>query len=241
MIRRVFAAAIGGLLVVACASRGTTTGSAAPPGAVSSAGGLVSPATPRLPAISSPAPAFSSPVDIGSETPQPLPTPVFGSEGTLPPLPSGGRSLGSAGPDDSVWAAQNVIDVFASEVSAVSQHDPNYCDVAIDPLHDGLTVWWHGTASAAVLEVMHRARLARINGVVLPAMFGRQELNVAMGKLDAQPMQKLGITETSLAVDCSGVEIGLATVTPEAEAAIRAMVDPSVPLLFKQMAPAVAL
>ena len=29
MIRRVFAAAIGGLLVVACASRGTATGSAA--------------------------------------------------------------------------------------------------------------------------------------------------------------------------------------------------------------------
>ena len=236
MIRRVFAAAIGGLLVVACASRGTTTGSAAPPGAVSSAGGLAAPATPPAPAISSPAPAFSSPVDIGSETPQPLPTPVFGSEGTLPPLPPGGRSLGSAGPDDSVWAAQNVIDAFASEVSAVSQYDPNYCDVAIDPLHDGLTVWWHGTASAAVFEVTHRARLARINAVVLPAIFGHQVLTVAMGKLDGR-MQQLGMSGLSVSNDCSGLDVGLVVLTPTAESAVRAVVGAEIPVKFEETGP----
>ena len=227
MTRRVWAVAIGCLLVAGCASQGTATGAGAS-GSIGSA-----------PALSSPAPAFSSPVDVGSETPPPLPTPTFGSEGTLPPMPPGGRTLDTSDPD-SVWAAQNVIDVFAEEVSAVSQFDRAYCNVAIDPAHDGLTVWWHGTPSAPVLDVVNRARLDGITAVVLPAAFGQHALDVAMGQLDGG-MQKLGITMMNVATDCSGVDVGLATVTPQGEAAIRALVDPSIPLLFKQMDPAVAL
>lgn len=226
MTRRVWAFAIGCLLAAGCASQGSARGAGAPRSVGSAP-------------LSSPAPAFSSPIDVGSQTPPPLPTPTFGSEGTLPPMPPGGRTLDASDPD-SVWAAQNVIDVFAEEVSAVSQFDHAYCDVAIDPAHDGLTVWWHGAPSASVLDVVRRARLDGITAVVLPAAFGHHVLDVAMGQLDVG-MQTLGITMTDVATDCSGVDVGLATVTPQGEAAIRALVDPSIPLLFKQMDAAVAL
>jgi len=63
--------------------------------------------------------------------------------------------------------AQNVIDVFAQEVEAVAQNSPNYCNVAIDGFHDGMTVWWHGTPSPTVLGVLARARQAGITPVVL--------------------------------------------------------------------------
>jgi hypothetical protein len=226
---RWLAAMASALLMTGCASVGTAQSRTA------QSGTAVGPSS----MVVSPPVAASSPVDVGSETPQPLPTPVFGSEGTLPPLPPGGRSLDTADPD-SVWAAQNVIDVFAEEVSAVSQDDPAYCDVALDPVHDGLTVWWHGTPSAAALEVMHRARLDHINAVMVPAMFGHRALGTASGQIEGH-MQELGITMMNVANDCSGVDIGLATVTPQGEAAIRALVDPSIPLLFKQEAYAVAL
>jgi hypothetical protein len=235
MIRRMLAAVIGGLLVAACASRGTTTGSAAPPGAVSSAGGLVSPASPLAPAVSSPAPAASSPVDVGSETPPPLPTPVFGSEGTLPPMPSGGRSLDASDPD-SVWAAQNVIDVFAQEVGAVAQNSADYCDVAVDGFHDGLTVWWHGIPTAATAGVLVRARHAGITVAVLPAAFERAPLNAAIAVL-VDRMQQLGMSELSLSNDCSGLKVGLIVLTPAGEAAIKAVVGPGIPVKFEEMAP----
>jgi hypothetical protein len=72
-------------------------------------------------------------------------------------MPPGGRTLDNNDPD-SVWMAQNVIDVFAQEVKALAQNSPDFCDVAVDGFHDGMTVWWHGTPSSAVLGVLARAR-----------------------------------------------------------------------------------
>jgi hypothetical protein len=216
----------GALLLTGCASAGTAQSRAA------QSGTAVGP----LSMVASPPVAASSPVEVGSETPIPMPTPSPGSEGTLPPMPAGGRPTDTATPDN-VYDAEVVIDVFAEEVSAVSQNDPAYCDVALVPVHDGLTVWWHGTPSAAALEVMHRARLDHINAVMVPAMFGHRALGTASGQIEGH-MQVLGITMMNVANDCSGVDIALATVTPQGEATIRALVDPSIPLLFKQMAPA---
>ena len=165
---RWLAVAASVLVLTGCASVGTARSGAAPTGTQAGGSSVVvsPPVAGSSPVAGSPPVAASSPVDVGSETPLPIPTPSPGSEGTLPPMPPGGRTLDSNDPD-SVWMAQNVIDVFAQEVEAVAQNSPNYCNVAIDGFHDGMTVWWHGTPSPTVLGVLARARQAGITPVVL--------------------------------------------------------------------------
>jgi hypothetical protein len=233
---RWLAAAASVLVLTGCASVGTArSGTAGGPSIL-----VVSPppAASSPLAVSSPA-AASSPVDVGSETPPPIATPSAGSEGTLPPMPPGGRTLDNNDPD-SVWMAQNVIDVFAEEVEATAQYDPDYCDVAIDGFHDGMTLWWHGTPSSAVLEVLDRARRAGITPVVLRTPIERRILDAAVDRLSNQ-MQKLGMSEVSRSTGCSGVDVGLVTDTANGEAAVQAIVGAGIPLHFSEMPDPVAL
>jgi hypothetical protein len=183
--------------------------------------------------------AASSPVDVGSETPLPMPTPSPGSEGTLPPVPAGGRPTDTAAPGNAGEAGV-VIDVFAEEVEATAQNDPGYCDVALDPVHDGLKVWWHGTPSAAVLAVLDRARIARITPIVLPTMFQHALLSAAMNEVVPR-MTELGISMVGVSIDCSGLDVGLVTDTADTEARVRAIVGSVIPLHFREMADPVAL
>lgn len=232
---RWLAAAAGVLVLTGCASVGTARSGAAPSGTAAGAASVV--ASP--PVVASPWVAASSPVDVGSETPLPLPTPSPGSEGTLPPLPPGGRPTDSASPDN-VDEAQAVIDVFADEVEAVAQNDPGYCNLSIDPVHDGITVWWHGTPSAAVQEVLDRARIARITPVVLPTRFQHALLGGAMSKV-VNRMPELGMSSVGVSIDCSGLDVGLVTDTKQNEATVQALVGPGIPLHFSVMADAVPL
>jgi hypothetical protein len=218
------AALASALLLTACASVGTArTGTAAGPSTV----------------FASPPVAASSPVDVGSETPLPMPTPSPGSEGTLPPMPPGGRPTDTAAPGN-VGEAGVVIDVFAEEVEATAQNDPGYCNVALDPVHDGLNVWWHGTPSAAVLAVLDRARVARITPVVLPTQFQHALLGAAMSKVVGR-MTELGISMVGVSIDCSGLDVGLVTDTADTEASVHGIVGASIPLHFREMADPVVL
>jgi hypothetical protein len=198
--------------LVACASRQTPTG-AAPVNSV--------PASPTVAA---------SLVGVASETALPLPTPSPGSEGTLPPMEPGGRAMDSADPDGAD-AAQQVIDVFAQEVEATAYGADGYCGVAIDPVHDGLTVWWHWTPPAAVQAVLDRVKAANITPTVMAALYDHRTLLSAAGHID---MQRLGITMWSMRNDCSGLDIGLPVVTAAAQARVRAAVPAWVPLHFAQ-------
>jgi hypothetical protein len=217
--------------VVGCAAPGATSPGAEPPAMPSAPAGSI---------VGSELPPMSLPADLGSQPPLPLPTPVAGSEGTLPPMPSSGaRSTDTADPDG-VYAAQNVIGVFAEEVAAVAQNSAGYCDVAIDATHDGLTVWWHGTATPAVLAVLDRARSARITPSVLPAPFDRLALMAVVSDLEPR-MTQLGVTALSVSADCSAIDIGLASSTPAAQAKVRVGVPAWVPLRFRHMDPVVPL
>lgn len=222
------------LVLTGCASVGTARSGAAPIGTAAGASSVV--VAPSLvassPLVASPPAAVSSPVDVGSETPLPISTPSPGSEGTLPPMPPGGRTLDSNDPD-SAWMAQNVIDVFAQEVEAVGQDSPDYCDVAIDGFHDGMTVWWHGTPSSAVVGVLDRARRAGIKPVVLPSQIERRTLDAAVDRLSNR-MQDLGVVELSRSTDCSGLDVGILVATPQSEAAVVAVAGNAVPLHFRQ-------
>jgi len=229
------AAAACALALSGCASVGIAQTGAAPartPGGPSSV-------VASTPVVASPAVAASSPVDVGSETPLPMPTPSPGSEGTLPPMPAGGRPTDTASPGNAGEAGV-VIDVFAEEVEATAQNDPGYCDVALDPVHDGLKVWWHGTPSAAVLAVLDRARIARITPVVLPTKFQRALLGTASSKV-VPHMGKLGISFVGVSIDCSGLDVGLVNDTVPAEAAVQAIAGAEIPVHFSEMADAVAL
>jgi hypothetical protein len=201
--------------LVACASRQTPTG-AAPVNSV--------PASPTVAA---------SLVGVASETALPLPTPSPGSEGTLPPMEPGGRAMDSADPDG-VDAAQLVIDVFAEEVEATAYNADGYCGVAIDAVHDGLTVWWHGTPPAGVQAVLDRVRVASITPTVVAAAYDHRTLLSAAGHID---MQRLGVKMWSMRSDCSGLDIGLPVVTAAAQARVRAAVPAWVPLHFVQQTP----
>ena len=223
------------LVLTGCASVGTARSGAAPTGTPSGAPSVVVAA----PVAGSPPVAASSPADVGSETPLPMPTPSPGSEGTLPPMPAGGRPTDTASPDN-VYDAEAVIDVFAEEVEATAQNDPGYCNVAIDPVHDGLTVWWHGTPSAAVRAVLDRARIARIMPVVHPTRFQHALLGAASNKLIGR-MPQLGISMLSVSVDCSGLDVGLVTDTATAEATVQSIAGAGIPLRFSEMANPVAL
>ncbi len=227
--------AASALALAGCASVGTVQTGAAPigtPGGQSTV--ITSP-----PVIASPPVAASSPVDVGSETPRPMPTPSPGSEGTLPPMPAGGRPTDTAVPGNAGEAGE-VIDVFAEEVEATAQNDPGYCDIALDPVHDGLKVWWHGTPSAAVLAVLDRARIARITPVVLPTKFQHAQLGAASGRVVGQ-MGALGISFVGVSVDCSGIDVALVNDTAQAEATVRGIAGAGIPVHFSQMADAVPL
>ena len=150
-------------------------------------------------------------------------------------MPPGGRTLDTNDPD-SVWMAQNVIDVFAQEVEAVSQNSPDYCDIAVDGSHDGMTVWWHGTASSAVLDVLDRARRAAIKPVVVPTTIERATLDAAVDRL-APRMQELGMTELSRSSGCAGIDVGLTVMTPQYEAPISAVAGTGVPVHFSETGP----
>jgi hypothetical protein len=229
------AAAACALALSGCASVGTARTGSAPartPGGPSTV--VDSP-----PVMSAPMVAASSPVDVGSETPLPMPTPSPGSEGTLPPMPAGGRPTDTAAPGN-VGEAGVVIDVFAEEVEATAQNDPGYCDVALDPVHDGLKVWWHGAPSVAVLAVLARARIARITPVVLPTMFQHELLSAAMNKVVPR-MTEFGISMVGISVDCSGLDVGLVTDTADSKASVHGIVGPGIPLHFREMADPVAL
>ena len=178
---RWLAAVASVVALTGCASVGTARTAAAPIGTAGGSSSVV--ASP--PVLASPPVAASSPVDVGSQTPRPMPTPSPGSEGTLPPMPAGGRPTDTASPGNAGEAGV-VIDVFAEEVEATAQNDPGYCNVALDPVHDGLKVWWHGTPSAAVLAVLDRARIARITPVVLPTKFPHALLSTASSRVVAQ-------------------------------------------------------
>jgi hypothetical protein len=154
-------------------------------------------------------------------------------------MPAGGRPTDTASPGN-VGEASVVIDVFAEEVEATAQNDPGYCDLALDPAHDGLKVWWHGTPSAAVLAVLDRARIARITPVVLPTNFEHAMLSAAMNTVVPR-MTELGISMMGISIDCSGLDVGLVTDTADTEARVRAIVAPGIPLHFREMADAVAL
>jgi hypothetical protein len=228
-------AAASALALTGCASVGTAQSGAAPIGTASGQSSVVA-----SPPVGASAPvAASSPVDFGSETPLPMPTPSPGSEGTLPPMPPGGRPTDTAAPGN-VDEAGVVIDVFAEEVEATAQNDPGYCNLALDPVHDGLKVWWHGTPSAAVLAVLDRARIARITPVVLPTKFPQALLGAASGRVVGQ-MGKLGISMVGVSVDCSGLDVGLVNDTAEGEAAVQGIAGAGIPVHFSQMADAVAL
>jgi hypothetical protein len=203
--------------LVACASRATPVGAA-----------------PLDSVLASPAVAASL-VGVASETALPLPTPSPGSEGTLPPMEPGGRTLDTNDPD-SVWMAQNVIDVFAQEVEAVAQNSPDYCNVAVDGFHDGMTVWWRGTPSPTVLGVLDRARRAGITPVVLTSAIDRRTLDAAVDRLSNR-MQDLGMTELSRSSDCSGLDVGLLVATQQAEADVTAAVGRGIPLHFSETGP----
>ncbi|HEY5051650.1 MAG TPA: hypothetical protein VII50_12180 [Acidothermaceae bacterium] len=151
-------------------------------------------------------------------------------------MPPGGRTLDTNDPD-SVWMAQNVIDVFAQEVEAVAQDSPDYCDVAVDGFHDGMTVWWHGTPSSAVLGVLVRARHAGITPVVLPTPIERRTLDAAVDRLSNR-MQELGMTELARSSGCAGIDVGLIVLTPQSEADIAAAAGPGIPLHFSETGPA---
>jgi hypothetical protein len=228
-------AAVSVLVLTGCASIGTAQTGAAP---IGTAGGL-STVVASASAVASPWVAASSPVAVGSETPLPMPTPSPGSEGTLPPMPPGGRPTDTASPGN-VDEAGVVIDVFAEEVEATAQNDPGYCNLSIDPVHDGLTVWWHGTPSAAVLAVLDRARIARITPVVLPTRFQHALLGAASGRVVGQ-MGKLGISMVGVSIDCSGLDVGLVSDTAPAEAAVQALAGAGIPVHFTEMADAVAI
>ena len=148
-------------------------------------------------------------------------------------VPSGGRPTDTASPNN-VYDAEGVIDVFAAEVEATAQNEAGYCDVAIDPVHDGLTVWWHGAPPADIVAVLDRARAAHVTPTVRAAPFDHRSLGLAEGKL-TRLMPQLGISETSLTADCSAVEVGLVVDRPSTEAAVTAILGPSVPVQFKQM------
>jgi hypothetical protein len=229
------AAAASVLVLTGCASVPTVQTGTAPIGTAGSSSTVV--ASP--PVIASPSVAASSPVDVGSETPLPMPTPSPGSEGTLPPMPPGGRPTDTASPDN-VDSAQVVIDVFAEEVEATAQNDPGYCDVALDPVHDGLKVWWHGTPSAAVLEVLHRARIDGITPEVLPTSYPHALLSAASSRVVGR-MGELGISMISVRIDCSGLDIGLVSDTAQAEATVQAIAGATIPVHFSEMADPVAL
>jgi hypothetical protein len=225
------AAAASALVLTGCASVGTAQTGSAPAGTPA---GLLSVVASPLVTGSLPV-AASSPVEVGSETPPPISTPSPGSEGTLPPMPPGGRTLDSNDPD-SVWMAQNVIDVFAQEVEAAGQNSPDYCDVAVDGFHDGLTVWWHGTPSSAVLGALDRARRAGVKPVVLPTQIERAVLDAAVGRLSNR-MQELGMTELSRSSGCSGIDVGLLVETPQTEAPVTAAAGRGVPVHFSETGP----
>jgi len=150
-------------------------------------------------------------------------------------MPPGGRPLDTSDPD-SALAAQDVIIVFAQEVAAVAQNAADYCNVAIDVFHDGMTVWWHGTPTAAVSGVLDRARRAGIKVAVLPTPIERAPLNAAMATVSDR-MQELGLDEVSVSNDCSGLSVGMVTLTPDAEAAAQAFLGPQIPLKFEQTGP----
>jgi len=232
---RWLAAAASVLVLTACASVGTAQSGSAPIGTTGGSSTVVD----SPPVMSSPMVAVSSPVDVGSETPLPMPTPSPGLEGTLPPMPAGGRPTDTASPGNAGEAGV-VIDVFAEEVEATAQNDPGYCNVALDPVHDGLKVWWHGTPSAAVLAVLDRARIARITPVVLPTKFPHALLSAASGRVVAQ-MGELGISFVGVSIDCSGLEVGLVSDTAHAEAAVQAVAGTEIPVHFSEMADPVAL
>jgi hypothetical protein len=230
-----FAAAASVLVLTGCASVGTARTGSSPARTPGGPSTVVD--SPRV--MSSPMVAASSPVDVGSETPLPMPTPSPGSEGTLPPMPAGGRPTDTAAPGN-VGEAGVVIDVFAEEVEATAQNDPGYCDVALDPVHDGLKVWWHGAPSAAVLAVLARARIARITPVVLPTKFQHALLSAASGRVVGR-MGELGISFVGVSNDCSGLDVGLVNDTVQAEAVVRGIAGVGIPVHFSQMADAVPL
>jgi hypothetical protein len=148
-------------------------------------------------------------------------------------MPPGGRATDSADPDG-VDAAQLVIDVFAQEVEATAYGADGYCGVAIDAVHDGLTVWWHGTPPAAVQAVLARVKVAKITPTVVATVYDHRTLLSAAGYID---MQRLGVTMWSMRNDCSGIDIGLPVVTAAAQARVRAAVPAWVPLHFVQQTP----
>jgi hypothetical protein len=238
---RWLAATGAALLLAGCASVGTarTAGAPVDTSLAGTAAGLPSITSPRVaaspPVAAAPPVAASSPVNGYSETPLAMPTPSPGSEGTLPPMPPAGRTLDTNDPD-SVWMAQNVIDVFAQEVEAVAQNSPDYCDVAVDGFHDGMTVWWHGTPSSAVLGVLTRARQAGVKPVVLPSPIERATLDAAVDRL-ANRMQELGMTELSRSSGCAGIDVGLLVATPQSEAPITAAAGPGIPIHFSETGP----
>ena len=232
---RWLAAAACALVLTGCASVGTAQTGAAPIGTASGAPSVID----SPPVMTSPMVAASSPVEVGSETPLPLPTPSAGSEGTLPPMPPGGRPTDTAAPNN-VYDAQAVIDVFADEVAAVAQYDPGYCNLAIDPVHDGLTVWWHGTPSAAVLAVLDRARIARITPVVVPTRIQRALLSAASSRVVGR-MGELGISMVDVNLDCSALDVGLVADTAPTEAEVQAIAGAEIPVHFSEMADAVPL
>ncbi len=154
-------------------------------------------------------------------------------------MPAGGRPTDTASPGNANEAGI-VIDVFAEEVEATAQNDPGYCDVALDPVHDGLKVWWHGTLSAAVLAVLDRARIAGITPVVLPTNFEHAQLSAAMNAVVPR-MTERGISMVGISIDCSGLDVGLVNDTADIEAEIHTIVGPEIPLHFREMADPVAL
>ena len=211
---RWLAVAASVLVLTGCASVGTARSGAAPTGTAAGPSSTVA----------SPPVAASSPVDVGSETPL--------------PMPAGGRPTDTAAPGN-VYDGEVVVDVFAEEVEAIAQNDPGYCNVALDPVHDGLTVWWHGTPSPAVLAVLDRARIARITPVVRPTRFQHALLSAASKKLVGQ-MTDLGISMLSVSIDCSELDVGLVTDTAHAEATVQAIVGGGIPLHFNEMADPIA-
>jgi hypothetical protein len=153
-------------------------------------------------------------------------------------MPPGGRPTDAAAPNN-IDDAQVVILVFAEEVEATAQNDPGYCNVALDPVHDGLKVWWHGTPSAAVLAVLDRARIARITPVVLPTRFQHALLGAASGRVVGH-MTELGISMVGVSIDCSGLDVGLVNDTAHAEVAVQALAGAGIPVHFREMADPVA-
>ena len=150
----------------------------------------------------------------------------------------------------SVYAAQGVLDAYAEEVrqaAGVTRSTPpptngvpGWCEVGIDGHHDGVTVWWKGPPPPAVLAVLDRAKANGVTPKIINTAYDHESLQPTVDALVKHMDGKL-ITRLSVATDCSGVQVGLLTMTAANQAQVRGWTDGSAPLLFEQANQAVPL